>query len=216
MGTNHTAYPLVEDFYSLQGEGYHSGHPAYFIRLAGCPVRCDFCDSKQTWNIEGFPMVEAAELANRAVCSGAKTVVVTGGEPLIHNLDALCQALHERGLACWLETSGSQPLSGQWDWICLSPKPHAPLHAAFRRTANELKVVISSPADFRFAEQCAQFFEPAPKAESAALQEASPVLLYLQCDWNQTSVLQSLIIDYIQQHPQWRLSLQTHKYLNIR
>lgn len=203
MGTNQTAYPLVEDFYSLQGEGYHSGHPAYFIRLAGCPVRCSFCDSKQTWNTEGFPLVEAAELASRAVCSGAQAVVVTGGEPLIHNLDALCQALHERGLACWLETSGSQPLSGRWDWICVSPKPQAPLHAAFRRPANELKVVVSSPADFRFAEECAQFFE-------------SPVLLYLQCEWNQSSALQSQIIDYIKQHPQWRLSLQTHKYLNIR
>lgn len=197
-------YPLVEDFYSLQGEGFHSGMPAYFIRLAGCPVRCDFCDSKHTWSVAGFPRVSARELADRAARSGAPAAVVTGGEPLMHDLTALCQALHEAGLACWLETSGSQPLTGRWDWICVSPKRGAPLQAAFSRAANELKVVVASVADFAFAETCARFFE------------AGRVLQFLQCEWGQAGTVQATVIDYILRHPQWRLSLQMHKFLNIR
>lgn len=197
-------YPLVEDFYSLQGEGFHSGMPAYFIRLAGCPVRCDFCDSKNTWSAAGFPRVSARALADRAARSGAPAAVVTGGEPLMHDLDSLCEALHAAGLACWLETSGSQPLSGRWDWICVSPKHGAPLQAAFSRAANEMKVVVAAEADFAFAETCARFFE------------AGRVLQFLQCEWGQAGAMQRAVIDYILRHPQWRLSLQTHKFLNIR
>lgn len=196
-------YPLVEDFYSLQGEGFHSGMPAYFIRLAGCPVRCAFCDSKHTWSTEGFPTVSAVELAERAAGSGAPAVVVTGGEPLIHDLTPLCDALHARGLACWLETSGSQPLTGCWDWICVSPKRDAPLQAAFSRAANEMKVVVASEDDFAFAETCARFFDEG-------------ILHYLQCEWGQTQGMQRRVVGYILRHPVWRLSLQTHKYLDIR
>ncbi len=197
-------YPLVEDFYSLQGEGFHSGMPAYFIRLAGCPVRCAFCDSKQTWTTEGYPRLSAQALADRAARSGAPAVVVTGGEPLIHDLAPLCEALHAAGLACWLETSGSQPLSGRWEWICVSPKPGAPLQAAFSRAANELKVVVASEADFAFAETSRRFFQ------NEALHA------FLQCEWSQSDAIRQSVIAYIQQHPVWRLSLQTHKYLAIR
>ena len=147
--------PLVEDFYTIQGEGFHTGKPAYFIRLGGCDVGCAWCDAKYTWNPRMYPPTPIEEIVERAVACAAQSIVITGGEPLLYPLDYLTQALHERGLAIFLETSGSHPFSGVFDWVCLSPKrKSAPLEDAYGR-AHELKVIIQCEEDLKWAEECA-------------------------------------------------------------
>lgn len=194
--------PVVETFYSLQGEGAHAGHPAYFVRLAGCRNACSFCDTKQSWNADKFPRVPVEELAKSAAASGATNCVVTGGEPMLHQLDSLCRELRRAGLQRWLETSGSERLSGEWDWICLSPKQGIRVFPEYYAAASELKVVIAREADFAFAEQ-------------QAAEVSSSCLCFLQPEWGEREKVLPQVIHYIKTNPRWNLSLQLHKLIGV-
>ena len=196
------ALPVMEAFYTLQGEGAHQGRAAYFIRLGGCDVGCVWCDVKDSWDVTKHPLVSICEIVSKAVSHPGRLAVVTGGEPLLHQLDALTNALHAAGFETNIETSGSSPLSGHWDWICLSPKKFkAPLDEVIVK-AHELKVVVFNKHDFEWAEKYAALVNPSCK-------------LFLQPEWDKAAEMTPLILDYIQANPQWRLSLQVHKYLNI-
>lgn len=210
---------VCEEFYSLQGEGRHAGMAAYFVRLAGCDVGCQWCDSKESWH--GGQVCNSLDIAERAVAFGAPTVVVTGGEPLMQPMGELTDALHDRGLTVHLETSGTQPMSGLFDWICLSPKRHRPpLHEFFCHT-DELKVVIASFEDFAWAEQCAAQALAGAETEHTGggrrrERTMHAPLLYLQAEWGASAAIMEEIVEYIKENPRWRLSLQTHKFLSIR
>ncbi|MCD7969833.1 MAG: 7-carboxy-7-deazaguanine synthase QueE [Alistipes sp.] len=194
--------PLVEDFYTIQGEGYHTGKPAYFIRLGGCDVGCRWCDAKMTWNPALYPPVEVDDIIQRACSYPARAIVITGGEPLLYPLDYLTGTLKDRGLEIFLETSGSQPLSGVFDWVCLSPKKQQPPLVKSLARADELKVIISQPDDIVWAE------------ENAARVRAE-CLLYMQPEWSRSAETTPLIVDYVKKHPRWNISIQTHKYMRI-
>ncbi|MCL2682790.1 MAG: 7-carboxy-7-deazaguanine synthase QueE [Bacteroidales bacterium] len=201
-------YPITEHFFSLQGEGANVGKPAYFLRLSGCNVRCDFCDSKNSWDDANAQNKSSKEIADLVKKSGAKNVVVTGGEPLLHNLDELCQVLraHVPNVCLWLETSGTAKFSGDFDWVCLSPKKHKlPLSENYAKT-NELKVIVENSDDFEFAEQQAQQVNPDCE-------------LFLQGKWSNMGIARNTrttgIINYILKNPKWRLSVQVHKFLRI-
>jgi len=197
-----TMLPVMEHFYTLQGEGYHQGKAAYFIRLAGCDVGCVWCDVKDSWDASKHPKVELDVLIEKVKKNPAEIVVITGGEPLMHNLDELTESLHKEGLKTHIETSGAHPLSGSWDWICLSPKKFkAPLPEIVTK-ANELKVVIYNKADFEWAEKYAALV-------------AQHCKLFLQPEWDKAAQVTPLIIEYIKAHPGWELSLQLHKYINV-
>lgn len=194
--------PLVEDFYTIQGEGYHTGKPAYFIRLGGCDVGCRWCDAKYTWNPKMFPPVEVQTIIDRATSCPAQAIVITGGEPLIYPLDPLTSALKRRGLEIFLETSGTHPFSGEFDWVCLSPKrQQAPLDEAYER-AHELKVIVESEADFAWAEQ-------------SAARVGDGCRLYLQPEWSVAERMMPSIVEYVKAYPRWNISIQTHKYMHI-
>ncbi len=194
--------PLVEDFYSIQGEGYHTGKAAYFIRLGGCDVGCRWCDAKESWNPSIHPPVEVGVVVERAVECAAQSIVITGGEPLIYELSLLTERLHERGLEIFLETSGSHPFSGRFDWVCLSPKLRKkPLAEAYGR-ADELKVVIERVEDIAWAEECASKVRKRCR-------------LYLQPEWSQSDVVMPHLVEYVKRHPQWQISIQAHKYMRI-
>jgi organic radical activating enzyme len=197
--------PVMEHFYTLQGEGFHQGRAAYFIRLGGCDVGCVWCDVKESWDADAHPKMSIDEMVNAVITnSGNKKglVVITGGEPLMHNLDALTEALQSKGFETNIETSGAHPLSGSWDWICLSPKKFkAPLPEVVP-FANELKIVVFNKSDFDWAEKYAAMVSPQCK-------------LYLQPEWDKAASITPVIIEYIKQHPQWELSLQIHKYINV-
>jgi 7-carboxy-7-deazaguanine synthase len=196
------ALPLMEAFYTIQGEGFHQGKAAYFIRLAGCDVGCVWCDVKESWEVGNHPVVSVKEIVKKASGHPARIAVITGGEPLMHNLAALCDSLHEKGFAAHIETSGAYSLSGALDWICLSPKKFkAPLLEVCAK-ANELKVVIYHPSDFDWAEKYAAMISLNCK-------------LFLQPEWSKAAKITPLIIDYIKANPQWELSLQIHKYINV-
>jgi 7-carboxy-7-deazaguanine synthase len=192
----------MESFYTLQGEGFHQGRAAYFIRLGGCDVGCVWCDVKDSWDASKHPLINIDTLVAEVKKTPAKLVVITGGEPLMHDLTFLTKVLQEQGYETNIETSGSHPLSGSWDWICLSPKKFkAPLPEVVP-FANELKVVIFNKSDFDWAEKYAAQVSPQCK-------------LYLQPEWDKASTVTPLLIDYIKDHPQWELSLQLHKYINV-
>jgi len=192
----------MEAFYTLQGEGYHQGKAAYFIRLGGCDVGCVWCDVKESWDANAHPIKTITEIVSDAKNFLARLVVVTGGEPLLHDLTELTNALHKAGFQTNIETSGSSPLTGNWDWICLSPKKFkAPLPEILQK-ADELKVVIFNKSDFKWAEKYAALVSKNCK-------------LYLQPEWDKASTVTPSIIDYIKSHPQWELSLQIHKYINV-
>lgn len=194
--------PLVEDFYSIQGEGYHTGKAAYFIRLGGCDVGCRWCDAKESWNPAIHPPVDVDVVVARAVACAAQSIVITGGEPLIYELSPLTDALHERGLEIFLETSGSHPFSGHMDWVCLSPKRRKhPLDEAWGR-ADELKVVIERVEDIEWAEEC-------------AAKVRKMCRLYLQPEWSQSDELMPHLVEYVKANPKWLISIQTHKYMRI-
>lgn len=195
-------YPLMEHFYTLQGEGFHTGEAAYFLRLGGCDVGCVWCDVKESWDANHHPPVRIAQMLDWILQSKAPNVVVTGGEPLIHNLDSLCEILHSHGLKLWLETSAAHPLSGNWDWICVSPKKFKQPLPEVLVQADELKVVIYHPSDLQWADSHTQWVKPNCR-------------LYLQPEWDKKERVTPLIIRHIQANPKWRLSLQTHKYLDI-
>ncbi len=192
----------MEHFYTLQGEGFHTGRAAYFIRLGGCDVGCTWCDVKDSWDASKHPLMSTAEIVGQAAKHKGVIAVITGGEPAMHNLTALCDALHRAGFKTHIETSGAHPLSGNLDWVTLSPKKFkAPLPEAVA-AADELKVVVYHKSDFQWAEFHASGVGPECK-------------LYLQPEWSKREAITPLIIEYIKQHPQWQLSLQAHKYINI-
>lgn len=197
-----TLLPLMEEFYTIQGEGYHTGKAAYFIRLGGCDVGCHWCDVKESWDAALHPLTAADTIVENAAAHPAQTVVVTGGEPLIYNLDYLCSRLKARGIRTFIETSGAYPLSGDWDWICLSPKKFKNPLPSLLPLANELKVIVFNKSDFAWAEEHAAQVSPQCKH-------------YLQPEWSRAETVTPLIIDYVKAHPTWEISLQTHKYLHI-
>lgn len=194
--------PVMESFYTLQGEGYHAGKAAYFIRLGGCDVGCHWCDVKESWDASTHPLVAVDELAERAEDHGPAIIVITGGEPLMYRLDDLTGALQSRGLKTHIETSGAHPLSGSWDWICFSPKKFKKPVQEIYQQAHELKVVIYNKHDFEWAK------EHADKVNSDCK-------LYLQPEWSRVDQNMPLITEYIKTNPQWRMSIQSHKYLNL-
>jgi 7-carboxy-7-deazaguanine synthase len=194
--------PLVEDFYTIQGEGHHVGKPAYFIRIGGCDVGCSWCDTKLSWNPGIHPLVEVDEIVTRAIEFPANAVVVTGGEPLMYNMGPLTHALKTLGIQTFLETSGAYPLSGTWDWICLSPKKNmVPVDELFP-AANELKVIISSDSDFAWAEKNAAMVKLGCR-------------LYLQPEWSRHQQMIQEIVEYAKAHPKWNISIQAHKFMHI-
>ncbi len=194
--------PLVEEFYTLQGEGFQTGRAAYFIRIGGCDVGCAWCDSRLSWNPEVFPPVNVDEIVERAASFPAKAVVVTGGEPSLYPLDYLCSTLKAKGIQTFIETSGAYPLSGQWDWICLSPKRQQPPVDSIHMKADELKVIITSPEDLVWAEENAKLVK-------------SSCMLFLQPEWSVYEKIVTIIVEYIMQNPKWRISLQAHKFMHI-
>ena len=217
-----TKLPVMESFYTLQGEGFHQGKAAYFIRLGGCDVGCVWCDVKDSWNADVHPKFSVEEIVskvngeweivngnwelgveNKSLDNSIKPIIViTGGEPLKHNLDELTKALQENGFETNIETSGSSPVSGNWDWICLSPKKFKAPLPEILPLANELKIVVFNKSDFDWAEKYAALM-------------SKNCILYLQPEWDKASSVTPLIVDYIKANPQWRLSLQVHKYINV-
>ena len=194
--------PLVEDFYTIQGEGYHAGKPAYFIRLGGCDVGCRWCDAKYTWNPKVFPPTEVTTIVDRASSCSAQAIVITGGEPLLYPLGILTRELHARGLEIFLETSGTHPLSGEFDWVCLSPKRQLPpLDEAFKR-ANELKVIIEKEEDLEWAVECSK-------------RVTRRCRLYLQPEWSVYEAITPIIVEWVKEHPEWNISIQAHKFMRI-
>lgn len=194
--------PVMEHFYTLQGEGYHQGKAAYFIRLGGCDVGCVWCDVKDSWDAEKHPKFNVENLSSKVKETPAEVVVITGGEPLMHDLTELTATLQNAGLRTHIETSGAYPLSGCWDWICVSPKKFKAPLPAIMPLAHELKVVVFNKSDLDWAEKHAAMVSPSCK-------------LYLQPEWDKAAGITPLIVEYIKAHPQWELSLQVHKYINV-
>ena len=194
--------PLVEDFYTIQGEGYHTGKPAYFIRLGGCDVGCRWCDAKVTWNPAHFPPVPVEEIISRAIACEAQSIVITGGEPTLYPLEHLTSGLKAAGLKIFIETSGTNPINGQIDWICLSPKKQQPPLAEVLKVADELKVIVESEADLIWAEQNAS-------------QAPDDCMLYLQPEWSRYEQIIPVIVEYAKRNPKWNVSLQSHKFMHI-
>jgi 7-carboxy-7-deazaguanine synthase len=194
--------PLMEDFYTIQGEGYHQGRAAYFIRLGGCDVGCHWCDVKDSWDASRYQLIDVEVIARKASKFQSKIIVVTGGEPLTYNLSPLCESLHKSGLKTHIETSGVYPLTGDWDWICFSPKKFKePLPDIFSK-ANELKIIIYNKSDFNWAESFV------PKMNSGCK-------LYLQPEWSVRKEMMPVMVDYVKNNPRWEISLQIHKFLDI-
>ena len=197
-----TTLPVMESFYTIQGEGFHQGKAAYFIRLAGCDVGCVWCDVKDSWDASKHPKISVDEIVSHAEQFPGRIAVVTGGEPLMHECHELTYRLKKAGFRTHIETSGAWPLSGEWDWICFSPKKFkAPLEEISSR-AHELKVVVYNKSDFDWAEKYASLVNP-------------ECILFLQPEWSRSTVVTPLIIDYIKANPQWEFSLQLHKYIHV-
>jgi len=196
------SFPVMEHFYTIQGEGLHTGTAAYFIRLGGCDVGCVWCDVKDSWDASAHPKMAINELVKLVKQTPAKTVVITGGEPAMYDLEKLTTELQKEGYKTHIETSGAYPLTGVWDWVCLSPKKFKKPVDAVMQLADELKVVVFNKSDFQWAEAHAQMMSP-------------NCALFLQPEWSKEKEMNPQIIQYAKQNPQWRISLQTHKYLDI-
>jgi 7-carboxy-7-deazaguanine synthase len=194
--------PLMEEFYTIQGEGFHSGKPAYFIRVGGCDVGCHWCDVKESWDASLHPLTKTDQIIENAMKSPGKAVVVTGGEPAMYNMDYITSQLKSKEIQTFVETSGAYKLSGYWDWVCLSPKKTSPPIAENYPLANELKIIVHNKSDFEWAEKHALLVGPECK-------------LFLQPEWSKAKEMMSLIVDYVMANPKWNVSLQTHKYMNI-
>ena len=192
----------MESFYSIQGEGFHTGKPAYFIRLAGCDVNCHWCDVKESWDISEDQYLSIDEIISNVIKYSAETVIITGGEPLMHNLSELTDALKEKNKKIHLETSGTHPISGYFDWICFSPKKFKDPLDDFFKLSNELKIIVYNDSDFLWAEELLKKIKNNPK-------------LTLQPEWSKSKEINPKILNYIKSNPKWRISLQTHKYLNV-
>jgi 7-carboxy-7-deazaguanine synthase len=194
--------PVMEAFYTLQGEGFHQGKAAYFIRLGGCDVGCSWCDVKDSWNADAHPRLSIPAIVAGASAYPGRLAVVTGGEPLMHDCNPLTDGLYRAGFNTHIETSGAHPLSGEWDWICLSPKKFMAPRPEILPLANELKIVVYNKTDLEWARQWAALTAPGCK-------------LFLQPEWSKSAVVTPLIIDYIKDNPQWEFSLQLHKYIHV-
>jgi 7-carboxy-7-deazaguanine synthase len=194
--------PVMEEFYTIQGEGFNTGKAAYFIRIGGCDVGCHWCDVKESWDANIHPLTDLNILSHNVSESEAKSVVVTGGEPLIYNLEALTSKFKQQNIETFIETSGAYTLSGNWDWICLSPKKTIKPLTEIYSVANELKVIVFNRHDLKWAE------------EQAAL-VGSNCHLFLQPEWSKSETILPELINYVKTHPKWRISLQTHKFMNI-
>jgi 7-carboxy-7-deazaguanine synthase len=194
--------PVMESFYTLQGEGFHQGKAAYFIRLGGCDVGCVWCDVKESWNEDSYPLQTIDNIVSKAIENPARLAVITGGEPTLYNLETLTLALKNEGFQTNIETSGSSPLTGTWDWICLSPKKFKPPLQPILKKANELKIIIFNKSDFQWAEKY-------------AAEVSINCKLYLQPEWSKSEQVTPLIVEYIKAHPQWQFSLQMHKYIHV-
>lgn len=192
----------MESFYSIQGEGFHSGRPAYFIRLSGCDVNCHWCDVKESWDISKEQYTEVDEIVNKVLKTSAELVVITGGEPLMHNLSDLTKALKKEDKKIHIETSGTHPFTGDFDWICFSPKKFKKPLDIYFSISDELKIIICNKSDFKWAEQLSKKVKKNTK-------------LIMQPEWSREEVISPLILEYIKLNPKWRISVQTHKYLNV-
>ncbi len=198
-----TSLPVMEAFYTLQGEGFYQGKAAYFIRLGGCDVGCHWCDVKESWDVNAHPKLTIDQIVEEAAKHPGKLAVITGGEPLMHQLDELTDALHQAGIQTNIETSGvCEVVTGHWDWICFSPKKFKAPNPDIYDKAHELKVVIYHPSDFEWAEGYAAKMSP-------------DCMLFLQPEWSKSETILPLIIEYIKDNPKWRISLQVHKFMNI-
>jgi len=196
------ALPLMEEFYTIQGEGFHTGRPAYFVRIGGCDVGCHWCDVKESWDASIHPLTAIEDIVRSASDQPSGTVVITGGEPLTYNMAPLTELFGKAGMSVHVETSGAHPLSGRFDWICLSPKKNMPPKEEFYAMADELKVIVHNRHDFEWAEQ-----------HAAKVKDGCR--LYLQPEWSKAQTMTPLIVDYVMAHPKWNISLQTHKYMGI-
>lgn len=194
--------PVMEQFYTIQGEGHYAGTAAYFIRLGGCDVGCVWCDVKESWDAEVHPRISVVELSETAAASGALCCVITGGEPAIYDLTALTGALKDKGMRVHIETSAAHPLRGSFDWVCISPKKFKfPLESEMKK-ADELKIVVFNKSDFEWAEQWAG-------------QVKSDCICLLQPEWDKREAVTPMLVDYVKRCPNWKISLQTHKYLGV-
>ncbi len=201
--TGNTMLPIMEAFYTLQGEGFYTGRAAYFIRTGGCTVGCHWCDVKESWDASLHPQISVQDIAEEAARYPARMAVITGGEPLEHDLTALCEALKAKGFQLNVETSGASPLSGTWDWICLSPKKFKEPLPEVLAACDEFKPVIFHLSDIKWAEKF------------VSLLKKPNVKLFLQPEWSKRETLMPELVDYVKNNPQWQISLQTHKYMNI-
>jgi organic radical activating enzyme len=197
-----TVLPVMEDFYTIQGEGSFQGYAAYFVRLGGCDVGCVWCDVKESWDASVHPVLSVSDISQKAIASGTQIAVITGGEPAMYDLLPLTTALKNGGLRTHIETSGAYPLSGVWDWVCFSPKKFKAPHPSVFDKANELKIIVYNKSDFDWAEE----FAARVKGHCE---------LFLQPEWSREKEMLPLIIDYVKSNPRWKVSLQIHKYMNI-
>ena len=195
-------FPVMEHFYTIQGEGVHAGRPAYFVRLAGCDVGCVWCDVKESWPTEGFPMHTVAEICDWVKATAAEIVVITGGEPAMYDCNSLVDVLHLEGYRVHVETSAAYPLQGNYDWVCISPKKFKQPSAGEMGKAHELKVIVFNDSDFEWAEKW---------AETCSTECA----LLLQPEWEKRDKMMPKIIDYVKENPRWRICIQTHKVINV-
>ncbi len=199
---NDDKIPILEEFYSIQGEGFNTGKAAYFVRVGGCDLACRWCDSKESWKPEVHQFVKIQSILDRIKQTPADTIVVTGGEPLTYNFDKFCELMSAANLKLMIETCGAYTFSGQWDWICLSPKRQKPPKDEYFEKAGELKVIIYEDADFLWAEECAK------KANDSCV-------LFLQPEWSKFAITKNMVVDYVKNNPKWNVSIQTHKFLRI-
>lgn len=202
MSTSEVSFPLMEHFYTIQGEGFHSGEPCYFLRLGGCDVGCVWCDVKESWDADLHPKVSIVQMTEWVKASGATRCVITGGEPLMYDLKPLTDALHANNIKVYIETSGVYQLTGDLDWICLSPKKFKKPDSSIYQHADELKIIVYHVSDLKWGEEHAELVR-------------KDCHLFFQPEWSKEKEMLPLIIEYIKAHPQWRISLQTHKYMNI-
>ncbi len=194
--------PVMESFHTIQGEGYHTGKSAYFVRLGGCDVGCHWCDVKESWDASQYEWISVVKIADEARNSGAEIVVITGGEPLMYDLSSLTEEIKKRGLKTNIETSGAYPLTGTWDWICFSPKKFKEPLDEFYSESNELKVIVYNRSDLKWSQ-----------AHGDKMTRSSK--LFLQPEWSKSKEVTPLIVEFVKQNPKWQISLQTHKYLDI-
>lgn len=194
--------PLIDEFYTIQGEGYNTGKPAYFIRLGGCDIACSWCDTKISWKADIHKLAETNEIVEKVVKTPAKSIVVTGGEPTNYNLTFLSSELQKNNIETFLETAGTNKISGIWDWICLSPKKQNPPLDENYAKAHEIKIIIAKKEDVKWAEKCSKKVGKSCK-------------LYLQPEWSVREEMTKIILEYAKNNPKWKMSIQMHKYINI-